>query len=260
MSNCNEYAELVALACDDLLTEAEQQRLNEHLEACPDCRALTKEYKRISDIISEQESPPDTLTPGIMYKLTLPREKKGLRRFLPRGVALVAASVAIAFIFMDSRGMLEKNNPSADASLRDFVIDSDISDDSGSSEVEDLPLLVDLESPNSTNETAGAAASTAPASTDSMGQISGSDSSKNLPLNAVDITKDIVNFKTIGPVPPEFTEYKSEITDNSVAVFVPMQILIDYAAANVGEVIYDIVIEDADLPEDYGVIMFENKN
>lgn len=100
MRDCGEYTELAELFSDGLLTDEENEKLKSHLECCPDCRRRVEAAGAMSAAFSSMEAePPDTLAPGIKYKLSLePSERKPLRRFLPGSLTVAAACIALLII------------------------------------------------------------------------------------------------------------------------------------------------------------------
>lgn len=97
MRDCDNYIELSALLIDGHLSEGEEAALRAHMIECADCRKRVAEYTAIHDAFALAE-PPDTLVPGVIYKLGLPKRKTGIRRFIPRGFALAAACVAVILL------------------------------------------------------------------------------------------------------------------------------------------------------------------
>ncbi len=105
MRDCENYIELANLSVDGLLTEEENESLRAHLESCPDCRRRAEAAGAMSAAFSQMEAePPDTLAPGIKYKLSLePSEKKSWRRFMPGSLTVAAACVALIILFSQSK-------------------------------------------------------------------------------------------------------------------------------------------------------------
>ncbi|MDR1736705.1 MAG: zf-HC2 domain-containing protein [Oscillospiraceae bacterium] len=109
MEDCGKYIELAALLPDGELSKAEEDELMRHAAECDECAARIREYGAIHNAMREDfAKPPDTLVPGVMYKLGLPEysraARKGLRRFAPRGFTLAAACIAaIILLFAQNR-------------------------------------------------------------------------------------------------------------------------------------------------------------
>jgi hypothetical protein len=88
--------EIGALA-DGFLDESEAAPIRAHMESCPECTSLYRDLRRIHDALSgDFDTPPDTLVPGVMYKVSL--HKKG-RRHLPFGW-FTAAAAALAVVLL----------------------------------------------------------------------------------------------------------------------------------------------------------------
>ena len=104
MRDCENYTELAALLADGLLSAEEEASLRGHAASCAACQKRLEEYAAIHDALRGAVKPPDTLVPGVMYKLSLPKERTGLRRFMPRGFALAAACLAILLLAVSRDG------------------------------------------------------------------------------------------------------------------------------------------------------------
>jgi hypothetical protein len=95
---CKVYGETeIGALADGFLDEAEAAPIRTHIETCPACASLYRDLRRIHDALSgDMPDPPDTLVPGVMYKLSL--HKKGRKR-LPFGWATaVAAALALVVL------------------------------------------------------------------------------------------------------------------------------------------------------------------
>ena len=95
--NCEDSLEQISRGLDGDLTAQEQTALEEHLAACPQCRALARELTELHQLMGElEETPaPDTLAPSVMAAIR--REKKpvplGLRPWFRTVGGLAACAV-----------------------------------------------------------------------------------------------------------------------------------------------------------------------
>jgi anti-sigma factor RsiW len=92
---CKEYSELeIGALADGFLEEAEAAPVRLHLESCAACASLYRDLLRIHNALSgDYFDPPDTLVPGVMYKISLHR--KGKRRLSFGWVTMAAAALAL---------------------------------------------------------------------------------------------------------------------------------------------------------------------
>ncbi len=104
MDTCENYQEALSLSADGLLDEAGQQALEAHTAVCPDCAARLEAFAALRDAMAGwEEIPPDTLTPGILYKLDL----ESRQRVHPIRKKLIAmgslAAVAVLIVALQGR-------------------------------------------------------------------------------------------------------------------------------------------------------------
>jgi hypothetical protein len=96
VKNCD--VELISAYIDGELPESEAARLRAHMEECGSCNALCRDFTALKEGFAALEtSPPDTLVPGIFYKIGLGEETPRVRRVIGRLVA-VAACAAVVMI------------------------------------------------------------------------------------------------------------------------------------------------------------------
>jgi hypothetical protein len=96
VTHCN--IENISVYLDGEMPEAEAARLRGHLEECPSCRALYQDLSALQDGFAGLErKPPDTLAPGVMYKIGLGDEPSRAGNIIRRLVA-VAACLAAALL------------------------------------------------------------------------------------------------------------------------------------------------------------------
>ena len=96
MERCD--IEAVSALADGELPEVSAVRLREHLEECPSCRALAGDLAALKDGFGALNAePPDTLAPGILYKIGLgedpPRSRRIVKSLIGVAACLIAALV-----------------------------------------------------------------------------------------------------------------------------------------------------------------------
>lgn len=104
MEHCKEYIELISAAIDGALTTEETARLEEHLNACPDCQALYDDLNRVHQALLELPpvEVPEGLTERILEAVAadnitaLPKPKKSALRWKKT----VAAAAVFALILL----------------------------------------------------------------------------------------------------------------------------------------------------------------
>lgn len=108
--NCEDSLEQISRGLDGDLTPQEQTALEEHLAACPQCRALARELTELHQLMGELEetSAPDTLAPSVMAAIR--REKKpvplGLRPWFRTVGGLAACAVICLGLYAFNPGLL----------------------------------------------------------------------------------------------------------------------------------------------------------
>ena len=107
MRDCDTMIELAALLPDGELTEDEVKALKTHTQQCESCRRRMEAYGALSGALRDMKTAaPDTLVPGVLYKVSLPPERKGLVRFFPRATTLVAACLILVLAVVLQQGNL----------------------------------------------------------------------------------------------------------------------------------------------------------
>ena len=88
MKYCEEYAVLIQDALDGELPAEERQRLEEHLEQCPGCRAYYEAMRAIDESFSDMDAqPPRRLHESIMQAVAeTPQQKKRATNSLPLSI------------------------------------------------------------------------------------------------------------------------------------------------------------------------------
>lgn len=108
--NCEDSLEQISRGLDGDLSPQEQAALEEHLAACPQCRALARELAELHQLMGELEetSAPDTLAPGVMAAIR--REKRpvplGLRPWFRTVGGLAACAVICLGLYAFNPGLL----------------------------------------------------------------------------------------------------------------------------------------------------------
>lgn len=108
MLSCDEALELISARLDGALSEEEKNRLEEHLSACPACRALSAELEVLHQELPQLAAqPPAGLKEGVMdrihaSKVTPFQGKK--RQWRWRSLASLAAVLAIVLIGAGTMG------------------------------------------------------------------------------------------------------------------------------------------------------------
>jgi hypothetical protein len=97
MERCD--IEAVSAFIDGELPEESAARLCGHIENCPSCRALRDDLTALKEGFAALGVPaPDTLAPGVMYKISLPGDPPRKNRMLRSLVAIAACAAAVFII------------------------------------------------------------------------------------------------------------------------------------------------------------------
>ncbi len=95
--DCSEALTLLSGRLDGENTAEEERALQEHLDACPDCRAILEAYQAIDRGVSALAGePPEALARGVMEAVRRPVKK---RRFYYGGGTLAAAALIALILF-----------------------------------------------------------------------------------------------------------------------------------------------------------------
>ncbi len=95
--DCSEAQTLLSGRLDGENTAEEERTLQEHLDACPDCRAILEAYQAIDRGVSALAAePPEALARGVMEAVRRPAKK---RRFYYGGGTLAAAALVALILF-----------------------------------------------------------------------------------------------------------------------------------------------------------------
>lgn len=108
--NCEDSLEQISRGLDGDLTAQEQTALEEHLAACPQCRALARELTELHQIMGElEETPaPDTLAPSVMAAIRQEKRVVPLHRrsWLRTVGGLAACAVICLGLYAFNPGLL----------------------------------------------------------------------------------------------------------------------------------------------------------
>lgn len=109
MIPCEDYLESISLLADGCLEGDAARSLEEHLAVCPECSARLEAFSALRETMSGwEETPPDTLAPGILYKIGL--EKKAGRSVLWRRLAPLGAVAAVLLLVFALESRLPKDS------------------------------------------------------------------------------------------------------------------------------------------------------
>lgn len=126
--NCEQMNELLSAWLDGELSPAEQERMQEHLEQCAQCRALLEQLQALRSSFSDLEeiAAPEGFAEGVMDRIAADSRPKVVPLFKRpafRGAVSVAACAVLFVAFgrpgMDSRKGAEAAAPEA----ADFAVD-----------------------------------------------------------------------------------------------------------------------------------------
>ncbi|MDR0380943.1 MAG: zf-HC2 domain-containing protein [Oscillospiraceae bacterium] len=107
MDPCETYIEAISLDVDGVLDEASRRALEEHLAVCPRCAARRAAFAALRDGLDGwEETPPDTLLPGIRYQIRRERGRSTGRWLRPRRVVPAAAVAVVAALLLITQDRL----------------------------------------------------------------------------------------------------------------------------------------------------------
>ena len=103
MNTCSEQiVHLIYAYLDGDISRAEEQKLNEHLDTCEECKKLMNELSKPISFIRKADTitAPDQFVNGVMARLPKEKRKAGFQRWL-RSHPLISAA-ALFFILMSA--------------------------------------------------------------------------------------------------------------------------------------------------------------
>jgi len=137
--------ELLSARLDGALTEAEEQELEEHLAACPDCRAVGAQLSALQGVFPELEEvpAPEGFTQGVMDRIRA--EKKVIPLFKRpqfRALAgLAACLVLVAGLYRASQPVHFEKTIKMDVTARSFSQDALTQETDGAASLEEVPQI-----------------------------------------------------------------------------------------------------------------------
>lgn len=112
MITCNEALELLSAQLDGAMTIEEEAALQEHLNACPECRRMQSELRMADEALPDlQQEPPKLLHDAVMQEIRRETRRKKERKPLLRFVGVMAAAAALLAVLA---GMKLVNLPGFD--------------------------------------------------------------------------------------------------------------------------------------------------
>ncbi len=130
---CDRYLELLSARLDGALTEAEERELEEHLAACPDCRAVGAQLSALRGAFSELEeagTAPEGFARGVMDRIRAEEPKKVIplfKRPQVRALAGMAAClVLVVGLYGASRPRSLGETVKMDMEVRSFSQDAQV--------------------------------------------------------------------------------------------------------------------------------------
>lgn len=151
---CDQFLELLSARLDGALTEAEEQELEEHLAACPDCRAVGAQLSALQGAFPELEEvpAPEGFTQGVMDRIRA--EKKVIPLFKRpqfRALAgLAACLVLVAGLYRASQPVHFEKTIKMDVTARSFSQDALTQETDGAASLEEVPQIAAYAAPEAT--------------------------------------------------------------------------------------------------------------
>lgn len=97
--DCTESLIYINGHIDGVNTEAEEALLQEHLNTCPQCRALLAQYEQLDRQLADVPAPPADLTEQILAQLPKKRKRRGLLYFAAPAATLATAAILALAVF-----------------------------------------------------------------------------------------------------------------------------------------------------------------
>ena len=132
--DCDRFLELLSARLDGALTEEEERELEEHLTACPDCRAAGTQLAALQEAFSELEEvpAPEGFAQGVMDRIreeSRPKVIPLFKRPQVRALAgLAACLVVVAGLYGESRPRYWEKTVKMDVTARSFNQDAQVED------------------------------------------------------------------------------------------------------------------------------------
>lgn len=151
---CDQFLELLSARLDGALTEEEERELEEHLAACPDCRAVGAQLSALQGAFPELEEvpAPEGFTQGVMDRIRA--EKKVIPLFKRpqfRALAgLAACLVLVAGLYRASQPVHFEKTIKMDVTARSFSQDALTQETDGAASLEEFPQITAYAAPEAT--------------------------------------------------------------------------------------------------------------
>lgn len=151
---CDQFLELLSAQLDGALTEEEERELEEHLAACPDCRAVGAQLSALQGAFPELEEvpAPEGFTQGVMDRIRA--EKKVIPLFKRpqfRALAgLAACLVLVAGLYRASQPVHFEKTIKMDVTARSFSQDALTQETDGAASLEEVPQIAAYAAPEAT--------------------------------------------------------------------------------------------------------------
>lgn len=97
--DCTESLIYINGHIDGANTEAEEALLQEHLNTCPQCRALLAQYEQLDRQLADVPAPPADLTKHILAQLPKKRRRRGLFYFAAPAATIATAAILALAVF-----------------------------------------------------------------------------------------------------------------------------------------------------------------
>ena len=219
---CDQFLELLSARLDGALTEAEEQELEEHLAACPDCRAVGAQLSALQGAFPELEEvpAPEGFTQGVMDRIRA--EKKVIPLFkCPQFRALAglaACLVLVAGLYRASQPVHFEKTIKMDVTARSFSQDALTQETDGAASLEEVPQIAAYAAPEATYGVTSDMQKAAPNSAgdgleDDRPLLEGTTTLERMPEGAVEL------------IPPETAVTPTDDGRGSIYLDLPLEVL-----------------------------------
>lgn len=150
---CDQFLELLSARLDGALTEEEERELEEHLAACPDCRAVGAQLSALQGAFPELEEipAPEGFTRGVMDRIRASEAPKIIplwKRPQVRALVGLAACLVLA-VGLYGAGQ-PKKQADWDTTVRSFNQDALTQETDGAASLEEVPRIAAYSAPEVT--------------------------------------------------------------------------------------------------------------
>lgn len=153
---CDQFLELLSARLDGALIEAEERELEEHLAACPDCRAVGAQLSALQGAFPEleEDTPPEGFARGVMDRIRASEVPKIIplwKRPQFRALAgLAACLVLVAGLYRASQPVHFEKTIKMDVTARSFSQDALTQETDGAASLEEVPQITAYAAPEAT--------------------------------------------------------------------------------------------------------------